>query len=74
MKTILLTATAAALLLTVTASDTVAPSTTSFENNDYLACNWYPLCGDPDFYSPVLAPKDAKTTTDPKDTKDEAVA
>ena len=44
------------------------------ENRDLIACGWFPSCGDPDIYSPVLQPKDAKTTTDPKDVKDEAIA
>ena len=73
MKTIL-ASTLVASILVLNASDLTSADSVELQTEDLLVCGWYPVCGDPDIYSPVLQPKDAKTTTNPKDTKDEAVA
>ena len=73
MKTILAAALVASLAV-LNASDLVSSDSVELQMDDLFVCGWYPVCGDPDIYSPVLQPKDAKTTTDPKDVKDEAIA
>ena len=42
--------------------------------SDSLACVWYPACGDPDVYSPLLTPKDSKSKTETQGTKNEKLA
>lgn len=43
-------------------------------SGELLACAWFPVCGDPDIYNPVLTPNDSKTSTDTKGTKNEKLA
>ncbi|MGP9800222.1 hypothetical protein [Rheinheimera sp. NSM] len=43
-----------------------------WDATDYIACVWFPACGDPDIYSPALEPKDA--TRDVRSVKEEKVA
>ena len=43
-------------------------------SGELLACGWFPLCGDPDVYSPDSTSKDSKTSTDTQGTKNEKLA
>lgn len=50
----------------------VITQSSNVEYDDAYACVWLPVCGDPDYYTPVSRPTDSKTET--QDAKDEKVA
>lgn len=58
-------------LVAVASSDSVTKKRINDNSAVQIACNWYPLCGDPDIYSPLTEPKDSKSKTDSKDNKND---
>lgn len=75
MKVMILSLAVTSLCLASSISSTeigVEDVTKLSEPSSLLACGWFPLCGDPDIYSPILQPKGDKTET--QDTKDEKLA
>ncbi|MEH8020114.1 hypothetical protein [Rheinheimera metallidurans] len=69
MKVSILGLAAGMALLAVATSDTVIESNNN--SAELIACGWFPLCGDPDIYNPMIEPKDSKSKTDSKDNKND---
>lgn len=63
---------AALSLVVLTASEAETSNISTDMSGELIACGWYPLCGDPDIYSPALQPKDA--TKDVRNIKEEKTA
>ena len=71
----------ATIFFAIAASTSILALTTSTDSgevvlptDDLFACGWFPSCGDPDIYSPVLTPKDSKSKTETQGTKNEKLA